>query len=69
MSTSHDTMDELKRLLLAHYTPEQAIEWLFSPHPQMADTVPLKRIECGADQTYELVKILRRLDDGSGDQM
>lgn len=58
-----DTMAELKALLLAHYTPAEAFEWLFAPHPQMSETIPIMRIQHGGDQTFEVVKTLRRLDD------
>ena len=57
------TLSELRDLLLARFTPAEAFAWLFAPNAAMSDTVPIARMECGWDQTFEIVKHLRENRD------
>jgi uncharacterized protein (DUF2384 family) len=55
--------DELKRQLLEFYTPAEAFEWLFAPHPQLNGTSAINAIS--ASRGDEVLAILQRLGDGS----
>jgi hypothetical protein len=60
------TLAELRDLLLELYGPERAFEWLFAPNEGMCATVPIARME-SRDQTFEIVKHLRRERDVGDD--
>lgn len=51
---------QLKVQLLKFYTPEEAFEWLFAPHPQLGNEPAIDAIKHGH---MDLVgEILERLD-------
>jgi hypothetical protein len=59
--------DELKKLLLEHYTPEEAFEWLFAPHPAFAGRSAMDWILQGdARATLNWVDVIMHLRNMGG---
>lgn len=54
--------EEIKRLLLELYTPDEAVEWLCSEHKMLNGERPLRFIMNGREA--EVLQLLHQLEDG-----
>jgi len=55
--------EELEKLLLELYTPAEAFEWLFTPHPLFEGKSAINMIFVGAAD--RVLNALRQVSDGT----
>jgi hypothetical protein len=63
MTTIKNDLTAIRDILLAFYTPAEAFEYLFSPHPQFYGRSAMEAIAVG--EIYHVLTVLRQLDEGA----